>query len=129
MSDDFIAAPGGPKRLRRVRPLGAQAQARLEMALIVDKPVTLPTRGDIIEIRWPGGPYNFEMKFIEESRSMPVPPAGWYYLHGQVLKPRSWNRATWTVMVHWVVSVNGAGEETSGWTMLPRGGKLSDVEP
>lgn len=43
----------------------------------------VPTAGDEILIRWPGGPYDFRMTFECLDESMPQVP-GWLWLHGCV---------------------------------------------
>lgn len=45
----------------------------------------VPKPGDKILIRWPGGPHDFHMEFIELNDSMPAPHApGWLSLYGKV---------------------------------------------
>lgn len=78
----------------------------------------LPAKDELITIRWPGGEHDFVMKFACEDRKMMGAPFGWTYLHGQIVEPESWYNRSWSFMARLV-----DGE----WTMLPRGGKLSDV--
>lgn len=112
MSDDFYYQPPGPKRPPRPRPLGAQAQARLEA--IADE---LPRRGDEITIRWPGGAHDFVMFF--EREQLPRPPwPGWHYLYGRIVSPENWHPGMWAPMARLVDGV---------WTMKPKGGTVSDL--
>lgn len=108
---DVFASAEGPKRRRRVRPLGAQAQARL--AAMASE---LPEPGDEITIRWPSGPHDFIMHFRREDPPPPYP--GWHHLYGVIVEPENWHPNPWSPMVHLV-----DGE----WTMLPNGGKVSDA--
>lgn len=48
---------------------------------------TAPKPGDKIVIRWPGGPYDFEIVFHYEDDSMPPASDGWLWLRGLVVKP------------------------------------------
>ena len=82
-----------------------------------DHTAELPAKGEKITIRWPGGPYDFEMIF--EREDAPPPHPGWHFLHGLVVSPDTWWPKMWSPMVHLV-----DGE----WSLLPRGGKLSDVQ-
>jgi hypothetical protein len=79
----------------------------------------LPQRGEKFPIRWPDAEHDFAMIFAYEDRKMCGAPPGWTYLHGQVVEPESWHGRDWSFMVHLV-----DGE----WTMLPKGGKLADVQ-
>lgn len=116
MSDDFYyRPPAGPKRppRPRTRELSEAAQGRLT-AMASE----LPAAGEHITIRWPGGPHDFEMVFEREGDPCPFP--GWRYLYGVIVLPQRWHPRRWSPMAHLV-----DGE----WSMLPMGGKVSDVEP
>lgn len=84
----------------------------------------LPHRGDRITIVWPGGA-DFVMEFLHEDRRMCGAPPGWTFLHGKLLDPPNWRGWVWSFMVHWVPGENG---NAGVWSMLPKGGKLSDVQ-
>jgi hypothetical protein len=111
VTGDAFAAADGPKRRRRVRPLSDAAQARLRTLA-----GELPKEGDRITIRWPGGPHDFTMIFEREGDPCPYP--GWHFLHGVIVEPTNWYPRVWSPMVHLV-----DGE----WSLLPKGGKLSDL--
>lgn len=112
VSGDVFAAADGPKRRRRLRPLSTRAQERLDAMASI-----LPMKGERITIRWPGGPHDFVMEFEIEDTHIAGPP-GWYYLHGLVVSPANWHPRWWSPMVHLV---------DGKWTMLPKGGRLSDA--
>lgn len=44
----------------------------------------LPKPGERVHIRWPNGPYDFDMIFQREDTQMPAPAAGWVWLRGEV---------------------------------------------
>lgn len=95
-------------------------QAAREWRVEQRERMPLPAAGELVPVRWPGADHDFLMKFAYEDASMSGAPDGWVWLHGQILKPESWHNRPWSFMVHLV-----DGE----WTLLPKGGKLSDVEP
>jgi hypothetical protein len=117
--------PGAPDA-RRAREREEQARARQADALEAAREwreemrerMPLPRDGETVTIRWPDGPHDFVMRFLYEDRKMCGTPPGWTFLHGQIVEPDSWHKRCWSFMVHLV-----DGE----WTMLPKGGKLSDV--
>jgi hypothetical protein len=91
--------------------------------------LSLPRDGELIPIRWPDGEHDFVMQFMYEDTSMAGHYPGWHWLHGVIVEPPSWQGRSWSLMVHWVVSKDEQGNDTSAWTMLPKNGKISDVEP
>lgn len=76
----------------------------------------LPQRGETITIRWPGGPFDFVMKFEREQESRPPWP-GWHFLYGQIIKPENWHPGCWAPMVHLV-----DGE----WALKPTGFRIAE---
>lgn len=87
----------------------------------------LPAKGEHIEIVWPGAAHNFVMIFLRVDHRMLGAPEGWTFLHGRLVEPENWHGRQWSFMVHWVESKDDEGNDTSRWTMLPMGGRLSDV--
>lgn len=47
----------------------------------------LPKRGERVTVRWPGGPYDFEVEYIGLNEAMPRADDGWYWMRGLVVKP------------------------------------------
>jgi hypothetical protein len=47
----------------------------------------LPKRGERVTIRWPGGPYDFEIEYLGLNDAMPEAEDGWYWLRGLVVEP------------------------------------------
>lgn len=75
----------------------------------------LPKRGERVTIRWPGGPYDFEIEYLGLDETMPRADDGWYWLHGLVVKPEEYlRRPAQTFMVHPV-----DGEERT-YALLPK---------
>lgn len=100
-------------RRRYYLPPVDRAQARLDAMTAPD----LPTEGDRIVIRWPGGPYDFVMDFLCERTPRPPTP-GWHFLHGVIVEPARWYPNPWSPMAHLV-----DGE----WTMKPAGEPIGDA--
>lgn len=88
----------------------------------------VPKPGDKIPIRWPDGEHDFVMEFMYEDASMIGIYPGWHWLHGVIVEPAIWQRRPWSLMVHWVAGKDEQGNDASAWTMLPKNGKISDVE-
>lgn len=47
----------------------------------------LPKRGERVTVRWPGGPYDFEVEFERLDEAMPGAADGWLWLRGVVVSP------------------------------------------
>lgn len=109
----------GAADARRAQARHADAvEAAREWQAEMRERMPLPRDREVITIRWPKGPYDFVMRFHYEDVKQCGAPAGWTFLHGELLDPPKWRGWHWSFMAHFV---NGE------WTMLPKGGKLSDV--
>jgi hypothetical protein len=72
----------------------------------------LPKRGERVTIRWPNGPYDFEIEYIGLNEAMPRAAEGWYWVRGLVVKPEGVrHRTAQTFMVQ---PVDG------GYALLPK---------
>jgi hypothetical protein len=47
----------------------------------------LPKRGERVTVRWPGGPYDFEVEYERLDDTAPAAADGWYWLRGVVVSP------------------------------------------
>jgi hypothetical protein len=81
--------------------------------------MTLPIKGELVSVRWPGGPHDFVLQFDHVNTSIPNPPGWehWVTLVG-VANPGGWSR-------FYVQPV-----EPGVWTLLPKDcGPLPDGPP
>jgi hypothetical protein len=67
----------------------------------------LPERGELVTIRWPGGPHDIVIKFDCVPSGWPAPAKGWVWLRGQVKEPRM--PAPWVQVFH-VQPIDGGYE-------------------
>lgn len=75
----------------------------------------LPKRGERVTIRWPGGPYDFEIEYIDLDDGMPRADDGWYWLRGLVVKPEDHRQRM--ARTFYVTPVEG------GYALLPKIGR------
>jgi hypothetical protein len=115
--------PPDVRRARRAEAIEAAREWRDEQR----ERMPLPKKDQLITIRWPDGPHDFVMRFLYEDSTMLGGAPEWRWLHGQIVEPDSWHGRRWSLMVRWVFSRDDEGNDTSAWTMLPKGGKISDV--
>lgn len=75
----------------------------------------LHKRGERVTVRWPGGPYDFEIEYIGLNEAMPRADEGWYWVRGLVVKPEDHqHRMAQTFMVQPV-----KGEERT-YALMPK---------
>jgi hypothetical protein len=52
----------------------------------------LPKRGERVTVRWPGGPFDFEVEFERLDEVMPGAESGWLWLRGVQVSPEGRQR-------------------------------------